>query len=97
MMTAMVDTNKQQSQNPEERMPTYLPGADIVDREGEVKIWTEMPGVANESVNITLDKNLLTVEGEIKSPINPKGYKLRVNGGHSGWVTISIVTTYRPK
>jgi HSP20 family molecular chaperone IbpA len=57
---------------------TYLPRTDIVDTEEGIKIWAEMPGVGKESINIVLDKHVLTIEGHVTEPLSPKGYSLRV-------------------
>ena len=68
-----------ESSKAETQVNTYLPRADIIDSEADVKIWAEMPGLDNESVNITLEKNVLTLEGKIKAPVSPEGYSLKIN------------------
>ena len=73
------DSASIESANAETQVNTYLPRTDIVDSESEVRIWAEMPGLDNGSVNITLEKNVLTLEGKVKIPIYPEGYSLKVN------------------
>ena len=73
------DSSSVESVNSESQVNTYLPRTDILDSETEVKIWAEMPGLDNESVNITLEKNVLTLEGKIKTPVFPEGYSLKIN------------------
>jgi len=65
--------------NSEVPMNTYLPRTDIVDSETEVKIWAEMPGLDSHSVNILLDKNVLTLEGQLPMSLHPEGYALKVS------------------
>lgn len=64
--------------NSETRVNTYLPRTDIVDSENDVKIWAEMPGLDSETVKVTLEKNVLTLEGKINTPVYPEGYSLKV-------------------
>lgn len=73
------DSTSVPSSNIKAQVNTYLPRTDIVDSEEEVRIWAEMPGLDNESVNITLEKNILTIDGKIKTNLYPEGYTLRVN------------------
>src|SRR5262245_32252594 len=43
------------------------PAMDIVERENEYVVRTDMPGVAKENINITLENGLLTITGERRS------------------------------
>jgi len=65
--------------NTEVPMSTYLPRTDIVDSDVEVKIWAEMPGLDSNSVNIILDKNVLTLEGQLPMSLQPEGYALKIS------------------
>jgi|GEM_PF-303600 len=58
------------------QMETYLPVTDIVDNENEVRIYAELPGLDSDSVSITLDKNVLSIEGKYKEVPRPEGYSL---------------------
>lgn len=42
------------------------PYVDIVEKDGEVLILADMPGVDEKSVEITLERNQLQVYGEVK-------------------------------
>ncbi len=85
-MTTLEKVEKQPEQNPtavensnvEAQMNTYLPRTDIVESEDAVNIWAEMPGLDSESVSITLEKNVLTLDGKFPLPVKPDGYTLRV-------------------
>lgn len=46
----------------EERMPRL----DVIDRDDEVVVRAEVPGVRREDIEITLTGNLITVKGETK-------------------------------
>lgn len=44
----------------------YVPAVDILDSEGETSLILDMPGVDFESVDITVEKNVLTIKGKPK-------------------------------
>jgi HSP20 family molecular chaperone IbpA len=43
----------------------YQPNTDIFEDEGSLTLVMEMPGVRKENVDITIEKNVLDVEGKI--------------------------------
>ncbi|MFA3781729.1 Hsp20/alpha crystallin family protein [Melioribacteraceae bacterium 4301-Me] len=45
----------------------FFPNADIINEYGNIKIFLEVPGVKKENIKITLQDNILTVEGEKKN------------------------------
>lgn len=52
----------------------YRPLADIYETEGGVFVVVELPGVAAESVEVTLEKRVLTIRGRL--PETPRsGYR----------------------
>ena len=64
----------QTAQTPETET-TYVPDVDISETNECVRLVADMPGVDRESVNVTVENNVLTVEGEARvTP--PDGYKL---------------------
>ena len=42
---------------------TYVPAVDVVDSVGETVLFADMPGVDESSIDIVLDKNVLTIKG----------------------------------
>ena len=53
----------------------YSPDVDIYEKEEAIVLLADMPGIDDKSVNITLDKNLLTIHGIVEmEPL--KGYNL---------------------
>ncbi|MCC8180672.1 MAG: Hsp20 family protein, partial [Planctomycetes bacterium] len=48
----------------EESRRTYMPAVDVVDTDSETMLFADMPGVAPDSIDITLEKNTLTVKGK---------------------------------
>jgi len=54
----------------------FMPQADIVEREKEFEIRMSLPGIMKEDVKISLDGELLTVEGERKNVNTEEGSKL---------------------
>lgn len=51
-------------QQPDQREePVHVPNVDITENEERVRLLADMPGVDPESVDITIEKNVLTIEG----------------------------------
>ncbi|MDH5655363.1 MAG: Hsp20/alpha crystallin family protein [Spirochaetia bacterium] len=43
---------------------TYMPAVDIFEDETTVILYADMPGVDEKGVDITLEKNILTIDGK---------------------------------
>ena len=49
---------------PRSSLPTrWAPSADLIEREDEIVITAELPGVADEDVEITIDEGVLRISG----------------------------------
>jgi len=55
--------------------PAFTPRADIYEANDRIVIVADMPGVDEMSVDITLEKNVLTINGYVE-PVEPEGYAL---------------------
>jgi HSP20 family protein len=53
----------------------YTPAVDIMERKDDIVLLADMPGVDETSVDITLEKNVLTIYGKVAAEI-PGGYTL---------------------
>ncbi len=53
----------------------YLPRADIYESADKIVVYADMPGVDEKSIDITLEKNVLTINGFVESTA-PAGYTL---------------------
>jgi HSP20 family protein len=53
----------------------WTPAVDILETEGEYLLKAELPGLKREDVRVTLENNVLTVEGERKHESETKGEK----------------------
>ncbi len=53
----------------------YAPAVDIIERNEDIVLIADMPGVDEKSVDITLEKDILTIYGKVESE-NPEGYRL---------------------
>lgn len=53
----------------------FVPHTDIYETEEQIVVVADMPGVDAESVDITLEKNILTLNGYVE-PTAPEGYTL---------------------
>jgi HSP20 family molecular chaperone IbpA len=53
----------------------YTPSVDIVERKDDIIVTADMPGVDERSVDITLEKNILTITGSV-GPVFPYAHQL---------------------
>ncbi|MFZ5907188.1 MAG: Hsp20/alpha crystallin family protein [Nitrospirota bacterium] len=77
------DIQKKEAESPErgERTRTrrvYTPAVDIIERKDDIMLIADMPGVDEKSVDITLEKNILTISGTVDTPA-PENRMLYVN------------------
>ena len=56
----------------------YLPDVDIIEKKENIVILADMPGVDETSVNVTLEKNVLSINGKVDAD-TPKEHKLAVH------------------
>lgn len=55
--------------------PRFVPRADIYETEDKVVVLVDMPGVDANSVDITLERNILSIRGFVES-VMPENYAL---------------------
>ncbi len=53
----------------------YTPAVDILEKKDEIVVTADMPGIDELSVDITLEKNILTINGRVEPEV-PEGYQL---------------------
>lgn len=53
----------------------FKPDVDIVERKDDTVLTADLPGVDEHSLDITLEKNVLTIRGTVDQKI-PDGYRL---------------------
>jgi HSP20 family protein len=53
----------------------FKPDVDIIEGENETLLTADLPGVDDKSLDITLEKNVLTIRGQVDLPI-PASYRL---------------------
>ena len=56
----------------EEMAGSLTPRMDVVERDGEFVVRTDLPGIKKEDINITLENGLLTISGEAKEETEEK-------------------------
>lgn len=54
---------------------TYTPATDILERADEIILIADMPGVSEDSIDITLENNQLTIQGYVRME-QPEGQSL---------------------
>lgn len=57
------------------RAMAFTPAVDIFERDETTVIMADMPGVAPGDVDVTLERQILTLRGKVK-PYAPEGYRL---------------------
>ena len=55
--------------------PAFVPRADIYETDEAIVVVADMPGVDENSIDITLEKDVLTINGFVE-PATPEGYSL---------------------
>lgn len=78
LQTQEVEKQEVQSSDGSERTRAtraYVPRVDIYETDNEIKLVADMPGVNEESLDITLEKNVLSIDGYVNS-IAPSNYNL---------------------
>lgn len=53
----------------------YVPLVDIIESEHVLQLISDMPGVDEQGVDVTIEKNILTITGKVSGDV-PEGYKL---------------------
>ena len=54
--------------------PVFTPRADVVEKEDAFVVQVELPGVTQEGLEITLEQNVLNIQGKV-TPTSEDGYK----------------------
>jgi HSP20 family molecular chaperone IbpA len=57
-------------------LPVMLPAVNLYEREHEVVIVADMPGVSDKNVDLTVEKQTLTISGKAEWT-EPAGFELR--------------------
>jgi HSP20 family molecular chaperone IbpA len=53
----------------------FVPRADVYETEEAITVVADMPGVDDTSLDITLESNVLSIDGYVE-PMQPEGYSL---------------------
>ena len=61
-------------------MATNWPRLDVKDRDGEVVVTAEVPGMTDKDVELFVDNGMLTIRGEKKGERDERGYSERFYG-----------------
>ncbi|HMY54560.1 MAG TPA: Hsp20/alpha crystallin family protein [Candidatus Obscuribacter sp.] len=77
MVTAIAEADKQEVQEAIESTRAgrvFVPRADIFESQDKLVVLADMPGVDESSVEITVENNILTLQGFVKAPVRD-GYR----------------------
>jgi len=53
----------------------YTPNVDILERTDEIVVTADLPGVDEKSLDITLEKNVLTINGRVETEV-PEPFRM---------------------
>lgn len=56
---------------------TFVPRVDIYETDEAIHLTAEMPGVEEGGLDLTLDKNVLTIQGQVHLPVDDGTQMLR--------------------
>ena len=59
---------QEQDKTPAETLDVLRPRMDAFEKDGVTELVIEMPGVARETLEVTLEQDLLTVRGKLALP-----------------------------
>ena len=77
MADSSKEIHKKEAEAPEKGEMTrarriYTPAVDIIERKDDIIVTADMPGTDEKSVDITLEKNVLTIYGKVETVIPEK-------------------------
>lgn len=64
-----VSENSQLSVQPEERLPVFRPRVDLVDSGEFITLWADLPGADENSVEIMVENETLTLKAALQPPV----------------------------
>lgn len=73
--TEMTRTRSSELSERSEMRKVYVPKVDIIETGDDIVLLADMPGVDENSVDITLEQNVLTINGYVQAQMGD-GYKL---------------------
>ncbi len=89
MAEKTLEVEKQEVTAPEETAErtregrVFIPRSDIYELDDQIVIVADLPGVDEKSVDITLEKNILTINALV-DPLVPQGYTLAYSEYETG-------------
>jgi len=75
-----IEVQKKELRQPEQQERTrdrrvFIPRADIYETDNEIVVVADIPGCDEHSIDITLEKNILKINGNVEARF-PEGYSL---------------------
>ncbi len=74
MVQELTRENASKSTEEKQRVMEFIPDVNIYESANELMLFVDMPGVDEKSVDITLNEDILTIEGKSSLEI-PKEYR----------------------
>jgi HSP20 family protein len=68
----MNDTNVETRETPAREQPALLPPVDVVEDPSGITLYADLPGVPKDRLNLRIEADTLTLEGEVALP-TPEG------------------------
>jgi HSP20 family molecular chaperone IbpA len=64
----MNDTNVETRETPARELPALLPPVDVVEDPSGITLYADLPGVPKDKLNLRIEADTLTLEGEVALP-----------------------------
>ncbi len=58
----------QNGANAQSHRPVFCPHVDLVDTSDAIVLWADLPGVDENTIDVTLEKNTLTLKAAVEAP-----------------------------
>jgi len=83
MSERRTEVQKKEAETPQQGERTrqqrvYVPSVDIIEKNDDIVVLADMPGVDENSVDVTLEKNILTIYGKVDAGI-PENHRLHLS------------------
>jgi HSP20 family protein len=77
------ETKKDQAAETRPASQAFVPQVDIVESDDRITLVADLPGVDEQSLEVSVEKNVLSLKGTVK-PSVPEGYQLAYAEYHVG-------------
>lgn len=82
--TEMTEQKMEGQVQVEERKPEFIPAVDLFESEDSFLLVTDLPGVSEDQIEVTVEKNILTITGKTSLSEKLEGFRLTYSESRPG-------------